>query len=122
MNGPDLFTVAIDARDRQIEHLRAALAAAEAKLALPAGPATIVGFPRFHRSRLVVNHVAIAGTRRVRFDCMAITAEGATLVLSSISEVHLRRIVKAHEGAGFVIEHRGDRRGEAEQSAGGAAG
>lgn len=136
INGPDLFDAAIAARDRRIarlerdlaearadaDALRAELAAADVRVTSHAGPAHVVGFPRFHRSRLVVNHVEVAGTGRTRFDCVAITAEGETLVLSSISEVHLRRVAKAHERQGFVVEHRGDRRGEVAQSAGGAAG
>lgn len=120
---PDLFNSAIAARDREIERLRAALAEAEESMPVksaPSGPAHVVSFPRFHRSRLVVNHVAVPEYGRTRYDCMAITADGSALVLSSISEVHLRRVIKAHERAGFVIEHRGRRASDTKQNTGGA--
>lgn len=116
----DLFAAALDAREREIARLRAALDEATKPPAFHLNPATVVVLPRFHRPRLVVNHVEVAGTGRTRFDCTAITADGEAIVLASISEVHLRRVVKAHERAGFVIEHRGRRVASPDQNAGGA--
>lgn len=73
----------------------------------------VIPFRRFHRARLVINHVKIEGRQVVRYDCFAIDASGETLALSSISEVHLRRVVKKYSAMGYAIEHRGHRRTEA---------
>lgn len=73
----------------------------------------VIPFPRFHRGRLVVNHVRIEGRQLVRYDCYTTDAEGEALVLASISEVHLRRVLKKYSAMGYAIEHRGHRRTEA---------